>query len=123
MFTPDRLVVEKAKLNPTIAGNSFGSVEFKTVKPGFGQQIDAVASEIMRLVSEIMAYRGSAHIELHFDELISASRSSSGIENFSSSGWFLQFRVFWRWSKCKAARSTLHLSAAGSLGLVHFFGP
>lgn len=76
VFAPERLVVDKATLNPTIAGNSIGTVEFKTVKPGFGQQIDAVASEIMRLVSEIMAYRGSAHVELHFDEL------DFGIEKF-----------------------------------------
>jgi energy-coupling factor transporter ATP-binding protein EcfA2 len=69
VFSPDRLVVDKAVLSPKIAGNEIGSIEFKTVQPGFGQQIDAVATEIMRLVSEIMTYRGTAHIELHFDEL------------------------------------------------------
>ena len=44
-------------------------MDFKSVKPAFGQQIDAVATEIIKVVSEIMAYRGTAHIELHFDEL------------------------------------------------------
>lgn len=69
VFSPDRIVVEKATLNPKIAGHEIGSIEFKTVKPGFGQQIDAVASEIIKIVTDIMAFRGRAHIELHFDEL------------------------------------------------------
>lgn len=61
--------MDKAVFSPKVAGHEIGSIEFKSVKPGFGQQIDAVATEIMRLVAEIMAYRGTAHIELHFDEL------------------------------------------------------
>jgi len=76
VFTPQRLQIDKAVLNPVIAGHSVGSIEFKTVRADFGQQIDAVASEITRLVAEIMKYRGTAHIELHFDEL------DFGIEKF-----------------------------------------
>lgn len=69
VFTPERLIIDKATFNPKIAGQELGSVEFKSVKPGFGQQIDAVATEVIRLVAETMKYRGMAHIELHFDEL------------------------------------------------------
>ena len=79
VFSPEKLVIDKGVLNPKIAGQSVGSIEFKTVKPDFGQQIDAVAAEIMRLVADIMKHRGSAHIELHFDEL------DFGIEKFERS--------------------------------------
>jgi hypothetical protein len=76
VFSPEKIVIEKATISPTIAGNSIGSIDFKSVKPGFGQQIDSVATEIIRLVSEVMEYRGSAHVELQFDEL------DFGIEKF-----------------------------------------
>ncbi|WP_410482843.1 P-loop ATPase, Sll1717 family [Sphingomonas sp. A2-49] len=76
VFALDRLKIDKAVLNPQIAGNSIGSIEFKSVKPDFGQQIEAVASEVSRLVAAVMKYRGNAWIELHFDEL------DFGIERF-----------------------------------------
>ncbi len=76
VFALDRLKIDKAILNPKVAGNSIGSIEFKSVKPDFGQQIEAVAAEVTRLVTEIMKYRGNAWIELHFDEL------DFGIEKF-----------------------------------------
>ncbi len=76
VFAVQKLKVDKATVNPTIAGNSFGSIEFKSVQPDFGQQIDAVATEVVRLVSEVLKYRGTSHIELHFDEL------DYGIEKF-----------------------------------------
>jgi GTPase SAR1 family protein len=69
VFSPDKIIMEKATIDPQYKGLSIGSIEFRTVKPDFGQQIDAVATEIMRLVSDVMKYRGSNHIELHFDEL------------------------------------------------------
>lgn len=69
VFSPDKLVIDKAILRPKYAGSELGELEFRRIKPGFGQQIDAVATEIIRLVGEIMRYRGRNHIELHFDEL------------------------------------------------------
>ena len=69
VFAPERLVIDKAVLRPKFAGNELGELDFRRIKPGFGQQIDAVATEIIRLVGEIMRYRGRNHIELHFDEL------------------------------------------------------
>lgn len=69
VFSPNKIIIEKAVLDPKFRRASIGSIEFRTVKPDFGQQIEAVASEIMKIVSEIMVYRGSNHIELHFDEL------------------------------------------------------
>ena len=62
-------MIDKAVLRPKFAGNELGELDFRRIKPGFGQQIDAVATEIIRLVGEIMRYRGRNHIELHFDEL------------------------------------------------------
>lgn len=76
VFSVTKLKVDKATVNPTIAGVSLGSIEFKSVRADFGQQIDAVATEVVALVSEILQYRGSAHVELHFDEL------DFGIEKF-----------------------------------------
>lgn len=69
VFSPDRLVLEKAVLQPKIAGQELGHVEFRSIRPGFGQQIDAVATEIMNVVARIMKFRSQQHIELHFDEL------------------------------------------------------
>ncbi|ALH78975.1 P-loop ATPase, Sll1717 family [Sphingopyxis macrogoltabida] len=69
VFSPAKIIIEKAVIQPKIAGNELGSIELRKVKPGFGQQIDAVATEIIRLVGETMRYRGQNHIELHFDEL------------------------------------------------------
>lgn len=76
VFALDRLKIDKAILDPKLAGNSIGSIEFKSVRADFGQQIEAVASEVARLVTAVMKYRGTAHIELHFDEL------DFGIEKF-----------------------------------------
>lgn len=76
VFTLERLKIDKAILDPKIAGNSIGSIEFKTVRPDFGQQIEAVATEVSRLVAEAMRFRGTAFVELHFDEL------DFGIEKF-----------------------------------------
>ena len=69
VFAPEKLVFEKAVLRPKLAGQELGELEFRKVSAGFGQQIDAVATEVIRLVGEIMRYRGQNHIELHFDEL------------------------------------------------------
>ena len=69
VFSPDKIVIEKGTLRPKLAGQELGEVEFRRVRPGFGEQIEAVANEIIRLVCEIMDYRGRNHIELHFDEL------------------------------------------------------
>jgi len=76
VFSLERLKVDKAILDPKIAGASIGSIEFKTVRADFGQQIEAVATEVVKLVTETMKYRGGRHIELHFDEL------DFGIEKF-----------------------------------------
>ena len=79
VFSPTKVVIDKATLQPRIAGQELGSIEFRSVRPGFGQQIDALATEIIRLVGEIMKYRGKNHIELHFDEL------DVGLEKFDRS--------------------------------------
>lgn len=76
VFALEKLKIDKAILDPKIAGNSIGSIEFKSVKPDFGQQIEAVATEVTRLIHVVMNYRGTARIELHFDEL------DFGIEKF-----------------------------------------
>ena len=79
VFSPTKIVIDKAVLQPKIAGQELGLIEFRSVRPGFGQQIDAVATEIIRLVGETMRYRGRNHIELHFDEL------DVGLEKFDRS--------------------------------------
>lgn len=99
VFSPAKIVIEKAVLQPKIAGQELGQIEFRTVKPGFGQQIDAVATEIIRLVSDIMRYRGRNHIELHFDEL------DVGLEKFDRSrellivGLILAVQTFRGWAR------------------------
>lgn len=82
VFSPEKIVIDKAIFSPKIAGTELGSIEFKSVKPAFGQQIDAVATEIIRIVSEIVKYRGSGHIELHFEELDFGLERLIAIESF-----------------------------------------
>lgn len=76
VFRPASLILDKATIQPSVGGITLGSVELKQVKPGFGQQIDAVATAIIDLVCDCLQWRSQRHIELHFDEL------DFGIEKF-----------------------------------------